>query len=159
MVIVPLSEFRVDVGYLKTIVDFYDRKCPCWGGKYSCPCRPFLETKECRCGALRTMNDPKGRKPAFKTYKINFSVLSEIISSGYSCPEEEERTCFCKEFLDSGRCRLKVLEKISNSLWSCMFQILAFSLSLESGTTIFVLVWALPLIFLWRLEHLCWWIR
>ena len=115
-VIVPLSEFRVDVGYFKMVVDFYDRKCPCWGGKYSCPCPPFVETKNCRCGSVRALEDPKGQKPRFKIYKINLSILAEIINNGYKCPEEEERTCFCKEFLESGECRLNVFEKIGNAL-------------------------------------------
>jgi len=107
-----LSEFKVDVGHFKMIVDFYDRKCPCWGGKHFCPCPPFVETKNCRCGAVHKMDDPKGQKPRFKPYKVNFNILSKIINNGYKCPEDKEKTCFCREFLESGNCKLNTFEKL-----------------------------------------------
>lgn len=114
MVNASLSESKVDIGHFKMIVDYYERKCPCWGGKHSCPCPPFAETRNCRCGAVRAMNDPKAQKPTFETYKIDFSTLAKVINNGHICPEEKEKTCFCGEFLESGKCKLNMFEKLGN---------------------------------------------
>ena len=75
-----------------------------------------METKVCRCGAVRAMNDPKGQKVRFKTYKINFGILAEVINKGYACPEERGKICFCKEFLEVGECKMNAFEKLSNAL-------------------------------------------
>lgn len=107
-----MSEFKVDLSYFKMIVEYYGRKCPCWGGQYYCPCPPFVETKNCRCGAVKTLNDPKGQKPNYKLYKINFDVLVKVICNGYKCPKNHEKTCFCDEFLESGKCMLNMFEKV-----------------------------------------------
>lgn len=109
---VHLSEFKVDVSYFRMIAEYYARKCPCWGGRYFCPCLPFVETKNCKCGAVRTLNDPKGQKPAYKTYRINFDVLADVVNNGYKCPLDSEKSCFCKEFLESGKCALNIFEQI-----------------------------------------------
>ena len=105
-----MSKFRVDVGYFKMVVDYYNRKCPCWGGKYFCPCPPFVETRECRCGAVRDMDDPKAQKARYKNYTISFDLLTRIVNSGYVCPEGDI-TCFCEDFLETGKCKLNVFEK------------------------------------------------
>jgi len=110
-----MPELKVDLGYFKMIADLYGRKCPCWGGKYSCPCPPFLETEKCRCGAVRNLSDPKGQKATFRTYKINLEALAEIADNGYRCPKNVERTCFCREFLESGKCEANILEESGNS--------------------------------------------
>jgi len=111
-VTVYLSEFKVDIGYFKMIADYYERKCPCWGGKHLCPCPPFAETKKCSCGAIRVLNDPKAQNPKFETYKVDFNTLAKVIANGHRCPEDAEKVCFCREFLDSGKCRLGMFEKI-----------------------------------------------
>jgi hypothetical protein len=105
-----LSEFRVDIGHFKMIVDYYDRRCPCWSGKYTCPCLPFAETKECRCGAVRATNDPKAQNPKFSDFKIDFARLNEVIKNGRKCPKKDE-VCFCKQFLETGMCAFKIFEK------------------------------------------------
>lgn len=108
------SEFNMDIDYFKMITDYYDRKCPCWGGKYTCPCPPFVGTKKCKCGAVRALDDPKGRKSKYKTYRIDFPALVEIVERGYRCPEDDEKVCLCGEFLESGNCRLGVFSKIES---------------------------------------------
>ena len=106
-----MNEFKVDVGHFKMIADFYNRKCPCWGGKHSCPCPPFVETKNCACGAVRAIDDARAQKPRFETYKVDFSILSEVINNGYECPDEKGKTCFCQEFLETGNCKLNMFER------------------------------------------------
>lgn len=115
MVIVSLTEFKVDVSYFKMIADFHDRKCPCWGGKFNCPCPSLAEAKLCRCGAVRTLDDPKAQKPSFRTHAIDFQKLLKIIQDGYKCPEDEGKICFCKEFLESGKCALNVFKQSDNA--------------------------------------------
>ena len=108
-----LDEFKVDVDHFRMIAEYYDRKCPCWGGKHDCPCEPFTETKKCRCGAVHPLDDPKGQTGSFKTYRINFDSLSKIVKKGHLCPENQERRCFCSEFLKVGKCKLGIFEKLS----------------------------------------------
>lgn len=98
------------MGYFKMVVDYYNRKCPCWGGEYFCPCPPFVETQKCRCGAVRDTSDPKAQKARYKTYTISFDLLTKIVNNGYVCPEED-MTCFCEDFLETGKCKLNVFKK------------------------------------------------
>lgn len=107
-----LSKFKVDVGHFKMIIDYYDRKCPCWGGEHSCPCLPFVETKKCKCGAVRDLDDPKAHKERFETYEIDFHVMSDVVNNDHKCPGEEGVTCFCEEFLESGVCRMHAFRKL-----------------------------------------------
>jgi len=57
------------------------------------------------------MDDPKGMGPKYKTYRINFAALVNVIEKGYKCLEDGEKVCFCGEFLKSGDCVFRVFEK------------------------------------------------
>jgi len=105
---------KVDIGHFKMIADFYERKCPCWSGEFICPCPPFAETKNCRCGAVLPIDEEpkKGETENFKLYRIDFVQLSEIIKKGYTCVGDDSVACLCDDFMEKGVCKFKVFDKI-----------------------------------------------
>lgn len=109
---------KVDIGQFMMIADFYDRKCPCWGGKLTCPCPPFAETQNCKCEAVLPIGEEpkKGKTGNFKLYNINFDQVSKIIYRGYKCVGDDDLTCFCDEFMENGICKYKVFDKIDSTI-------------------------------------------
>jgi len=108
--------YKVDVGWFKMLTDFHDRRCPCYNGEYACPCPPFAETTECRCGAVL----PPGAEPRkdrtfnFKLYHIDFQKLSDTIEKNNTCIGDDGVTCFCDEFTAGGRCNYGVFKRVTN---------------------------------------------
>jgi len=106
-----LTELRIDRDYLRMIVDYYDRKCPCWRGTHACPCPPFAQTKNCKCGAIRKPSDPKAQDGKYELHNVDFRKLVVLVED-HKCPSDQQ-TCFCREFLQTGNCKAKVFQSIS----------------------------------------------
>jgi hypothetical protein len=104
-----MGEFKIDKEYVRMITEYYERKCPCWGGKHTCPCPHFAQTQECKCGAILRATDRRAQNPKYKPYTIDFSKLNNLLKD-YKCPEDQQ-TCFCKEFLETGNCKARIFQK------------------------------------------------
>lgn len=111
-----LDTYKVDVGWFKMLADFHDRKCPCWGDEYACPCPNFAETTECRCGAVLILDaEPrKDRTLNFELYNIDFERIADIIRKGHTCLGDDGVTCFCDEFMVEGQCKYDVFKRVNN---------------------------------------------